>query len=232
MTIYTLYVKVHRKTKFRYLGQTKQDPYVYSGSGKDWLTHLKEHGNDTDTIILLQTSSTEERNYWGRYYSRLWNIVTAVDDFGNKIWANKIPETGGGAGSYRLDPNKAALASAKQSATIKKRRSGKAYKQSGSDNNMYGKRGLLHHGYGKPRPDTTRQLISENHYNVAGANNPKARHVTITTPGGVVHQCYGNLSEVCTELGLSINTVYIMLSIGRQQFTRGKFKGTCVFYSS
>ena len=35
-------------------------------------------------------------NYWGKYYSLLWNVVAAMDDFGNKIWANKIPETGGG----------------------------------------------------------------------------------------------------------------------------------------
>jgi hypothetical protein len=62
----------------------------------DWSAHLKEHGNDVDTIILLQTSDIDERNYWGRHYSALWNIVSSVDDFGNRIWANRIPETGAG----------------------------------------------------------------------------------------------------------------------------------------
>lgn len=96
MIIYTLYVKVHRKTGFRYLGQTKRNPYTYLGSGTDWLAHLKLHGNDIETIILLQTPSKEERNYWGIHYSNLWKVVTSVDDFGNRIWANRIPESGAG----------------------------------------------------------------------------------------------------------------------------------------
>lgn len=96
MIIYTLYVKVHRKTGFRYLGQTKRDPYVYLGSGTDWVAHLKEHGNDIETTILLQTPSKEERNHWGIHYSNLWKVVSAVDDFGNRIWANRIPESGAG----------------------------------------------------------------------------------------------------------------------------------------
>lgn len=82
----------------RYLGQTKRDPFKYTGSGVDWLAHLKEFGNDVDTEILLQTTDKQERNLQGRYYSNLWRVVTAADDFGNKIWANRIQETGGGGG--------------------------------------------------------------------------------------------------------------------------------------
>ena len=96
MIIYTLYVKVHRKTGLRYLGQTSQDPFKYPGSGTDWSLHLKQHGNDVETTILLQTSSKEERNQQGIHYSNLWKVVSAMDDFGNRIWANKIPETGAG----------------------------------------------------------------------------------------------------------------------------------------
>ena len=96
MTIYTLYVKIHRKTGLKYLGQTSQDPFKYPGSGTDWKIHLKEFGNDIHTEILLQTTDKSERNQWGRYYSAIWHVVTAADDFGNKIWANRIPETGGG----------------------------------------------------------------------------------------------------------------------------------------
>ena len=96
MTIYYLYVKTHRITGLKYLGQTKHDPHNYKGSGTDWKQHIATHGNNVITEILLETTSKEERNVWGRYYSKLWNIVHGQDDFGNKIWANKIPETGGG----------------------------------------------------------------------------------------------------------------------------------------
>ena len=99
MTIYYLYVKTHIKTGLKYLGQTKQNPFKYKGSGTDWKNHIKQFGNQVNTEIIFQTSSIEERNKWGRYYSILWNIVTSSDDFGNKIWANKVIESGGG-GNY------------------------------------------------------------------------------------------------------------------------------------
>jgi hypothetical protein len=113
MIIYTLYVKVHRKTGLRYLGQTKQNPYTYLGSGTDWKAHLKIHGNDIETFILLQTPSKDERNYWGIHYSNLWKIVTSVDDFGNRIWANRIPESGAGcANSPKTTDHKKKIANA------------------------------------------------------------------------------------------------------------------------
>ena len=99
MTIYYLYVKVHKITGLRYLGQTKQNPHTYKGSGVDWERHIKQYGNNVDTSILLSTTNINERNYWGRYYSMIWNVVSAQDDYGNKIWANRIPETGGGNGN-------------------------------------------------------------------------------------------------------------------------------------
>jgi hypothetical protein len=98
MTIYTLYVKTHRKTGLKYLGQTSRDPFEYPGSGTDWVPHIKEFGNNVHTEIIVQTLDRQERNDWGRHYSRLWNIVSGADDYGNKIWANKMPETGGGPG--------------------------------------------------------------------------------------------------------------------------------------
>jgi hypothetical protein len=91
MTIY-LYKKTHNKTGLQYLGKTSEDPIKYKGSGKDWLPHIKEHGNDVTTEIIKECHSKEELNYWGRYYSQLWNIVDSDK------WANKIPETGGGGG--------------------------------------------------------------------------------------------------------------------------------------
>ena len=102
MTIYYLYIKTHNKTGLKYLGQTKRNPYTYLGSGTTWTTHLRANGNDISTAVLLSTTSVTERNHWGRYYSNLYRITTAMDDYGNRIWANRIPETGGGAGGARL----------------------------------------------------------------------------------------------------------------------------------
>jgi hypothetical protein len=89
MTIY-LYVKTHSITGLKYLGKTTRDPYTYNGSGVDWKSHLKEHGEHHTTEIIKVCQSNKELNEWGRHYSNLWNVVES------KEWANRIPETGGG----------------------------------------------------------------------------------------------------------------------------------------
>ena len=89
MTIY-LYKKTHNKTGLQYLGKTKLDPFKYKGSGKDWIPHIKEHGYDVTTEILKECSTNEELKEWGLHYSNLWDIVES------DVWANRIPETGGG----------------------------------------------------------------------------------------------------------------------------------------
>ena len=98
MTIYYLYVKKHNKTGLRYLGYTTQNPYIYKGSGVDWESHLRVHGNDVDTEIILETSLRNDIDIFGRYYSDKWHILTSVDDFGNRIWANRMIECGSGRG--------------------------------------------------------------------------------------------------------------------------------------
>lgn len=90
MTIY-LYVKTHTITGLKYLGKTtKRDPHAYHGSGADWKTHLKEYGAYYITEIIRECQNNKELSYWGRYYSNLWNVAESP------IWANRIPETGGG----------------------------------------------------------------------------------------------------------------------------------------
>jgi hypothetical protein len=96
--MYTLYIKTHKITGLKYLGKTKQDPFKYSGSGIDWTQHLKKYGNCHDTEIVFQSEDWDLFKNAGRHYSEFYHIVTASDDFGNKIWANKIPETGAGPG--------------------------------------------------------------------------------------------------------------------------------------
>ena len=114
MTIYLL-KKTHAKTGLMYLCKTERNPLTYKGSGKDWLPHLAQYGNDHYTEIIQECQSKEEFKYWGRYYSRLLHIVNAQDDFGNKIWANQKIE--GGDGGSR--PNPTPETRAKRSASAK-----------------------------------------------------------------------------------------------------------------
>lgn len=58
MNIYYLYIKTHKKTGLKYLGQTsKQNPYEYYGSGTDWKKHLNEFGYLVDTEILAKVTT-------------------------------------------------------------------------------------------------------------------------------------------------------------------------------
>jgi hypothetical protein len=91
--IFYLYKKTHRITGLQYLGKTsRKNPFKYRGSGIDWLSHIIEYGNKVDTEILLETTDLKELKNAGRYYSNLWNVVDSP------LWANRIPETGGGTG--------------------------------------------------------------------------------------------------------------------------------------
>lgn len=98
MSIYYLCIKTHKFTGLKYLCQTTQNPYTYYGSGTDWKAHLVKYGRKHFTEVIVECHSREELKYWGRHYSSMLHVVTAMDDFGNKIWANRIPETGSGAG--------------------------------------------------------------------------------------------------------------------------------------
>jgi hypothetical protein len=101
MIIYYLYVKTHKITGLKYLGQTTQDPFKYSGSGIYWKRHLKIHGIDHHTEIIQQCYIKSAIKEWGLYYSNLWSVVES-----NK-WANLKPESGdGGTGcpGYKHTP--------------------------------------------------------------------------------------------------------------------------------
>lgn len=108
-----LYVKKHNVTGLKYLGKTSQNPYEYKGSGKHWKLHLKKHGNNVTTEIILETESKKHLKEAGIYYSNLWNVVKSSD------WANLKPEEGDGGGKCfnhkqnRLNASKGGLARAK-----------------------------------------------------------------------------------------------------------------------
>lgn len=88
-----LYVKTHNKTGLKYLGKTVQDPYKYKGSGKRWINHLKIHGNDVTTEILLATESVDELRETGKYFSKIFTVKSSSN------WANIKDEEGDG-GDY------------------------------------------------------------------------------------------------------------------------------------
>lgn len=165
----TLYLKTHNKTGLKYLGKTVGDPFSYKGSGKVWQRHLKKHGDDHSTEILLETEDPNELKNWGLYYSNLWNIVES------KEFANLCPEMGTGGDTSMTDNYKTGL----------KRRD-----TSGSKNSMYGRSAIVENNirwyndsqkniyvpagtepsgfvpgriidYKKPHKESTKQLISK-----------------------------------------------------------------------
>ena len=87
-----LYLKTHNVTGLKYLGKTsRSDPYRYTGSGRRWLHHIKKHGYDVTTEILLESHDPEEIKKAGIYYSQLWDVIN------NESFANlKLEEGDGG----------------------------------------------------------------------------------------------------------------------------------------
>src|ERR1035437_6963139 len=86
---YKLLIKQHKITGMRYLCVTSKSDYKgYRGSGTYWRLHLKKHGTDLDTILLLETNDKHELSGAGKYYSILYNVVESDE------WANLVPEIG------------------------------------------------------------------------------------------------------------------------------------------
>lgn len=107
MTIYYLMVKTHQKTGLKYLCQTIRHEYSkYKGSGIYWRNHLKIHGSDIVTELIMECHGKEELTKWGLYYSTLWNVVDEYDQHGKKTWANLTPESGAGGRTRKLSANK------------------------------------------------------------------------------------------------------------------------------
>jgi len=144
MIIY-LCVKTHTITGLKYLCQTKKsDPIKYAGSGVDWLAHLRKYGYHFSTEIIKECSSHAELSFWGRHFSSLWNIVNGQDDYGNKIWANRIPETGGGSGAMSGYNNPMFGITGKDHPCSRD--------QTGNKNPMFGKKGKDNPNFGQKRP--------------------------------------------------------------------------------
>lgn len=88
---YKLMIKIHRNTKLKYLCLTsKKNWKTYKGSGVYWKQHLKVHGKNFRTFLILESENIQEITELGLYYSIKYNIVESDN------WANLIPETGYG----------------------------------------------------------------------------------------------------------------------------------------
>ena len=113
MKNFALYVKTHLDTGLKYLGQTsKTDSHKYTGSGKYWLRHIKQHGKNWNTEILHESQDKKEIDALGVYYSQLWNVVE------DPAWANLKPESGDGAASGLYNPMRNPKIVAKQKAIL------------------------------------------------------------------------------------------------------------------
>jgi hypothetical protein len=124
-----LYIKTHNVTGLKYLGKTKsKDPFKYQGSGKYWKRHIKKHGNDVSTQILLKTDNEHCLKETGLFFSNLWNVVESSD------WANLKLENGDGGWDH-IDHNNRIITEE----TRKKMSMSASIRQTGETNSFYGK---------------------------------------------------------------------------------------------
>jgi hypothetical protein len=105
MKLHYIMLKTHNTTGLKYLCYhlgTKESCFIYLGSGKYWIAHLKKHGKDVSTVILAECQSRGEAREKGLYYSEQFDIVNS-DKYANLIvedartnWAhrNKINYNG------------------------------------------------------------------------------------------------------------------------------------------
>lgn len=96
--MHKLMIKTHRITGMKYLCYTRKDDLAfksYRGSGKRWLEHLEEFGDEIDTEIIFSTNNIEEFREEARRISYLYDVVESEE------WANlKIEEGDGGSTTH------------------------------------------------------------------------------------------------------------------------------------
>ena len=87
-----LMIKKCMFTNLMYLCKTSsnKDPYLYKGSGKRWLNHIKKHNSWIVTCVIGEYNSKEKLKEAGIYYSKLFDVVN------NPNWANLTEEKGDG----------------------------------------------------------------------------------------------------------------------------------------
>lgn len=82
-----LYIKQHSLTGLKYFGMTRvKSPYVYMGSGKKWLQHIKKHGKHIITLDVFGFDHQEDATSFALNFSKQNDIVESAD------WANLMDE--------------------------------------------------------------------------------------------------------------------------------------------
>lgn len=90
-----LMIKRHKITGLLYFCKTARfNPKTYLGSGIYWKRHLKQHGNQIETIWMRLFNDAEDLVEFATFFSEFYEIVHAKNVLGNKIWANLEIENG------------------------------------------------------------------------------------------------------------------------------------------
>lgn len=130
-----LYIKEHSISGMRYFGKTTKDPYVYKGSGKYWINHIKKYGiENIRTLWVSKFDNIEDLKEFAIFFSEFFDVV------GSSNWANLIVENGlDGAPKGVLNKG-----------------------PTGSKNGMFGKVKELNPFYGKTHPIELKDKWSKN----------------------------------------------------------------------
>lgn len=211
MTIYP-YVKTHNQTGLKYLGKTSRNPYKYRGSSKIWLTHLKENGVDISTEVIKECETQEELCFWGKHYSKLWDIVE------DPSWANKIPETGGGPGRSGHHKGKNNPMYGKPRNDLKAENSPNKTANRRNDTSHYSRMRWQDPEYRDIKTKQLKELWSNPDY----LAKMKLRNKSIK-PVTVLGIKYNSLVEAATKLGLDASTVSKRCSSSHERFSDWKY---------
>lgn len=89
--MHKLLIKTHNITGLKYLCYTqREDHCAYTGSGKRWKHHIKQHGYDVTTELVYESESYDNFVKVAREYSALYDVVN------DESWANLRIEEGDG----------------------------------------------------------------------------------------------------------------------------------------
>lgn len=185
--------------------------YVGKGSKKRAFIKRKNRPKDLNRILIVAWDLTE---LWAFVLERKFIKWFGRKDIGTGILNNQTDGGEGGTGSTSNRGRKAWNDGTKTIKTFE--RPGDDWVEGdlkqmptrrGEDNHMFGRKGELHHLFGKPRSEATKNLISSNHHDVSGSNNPKARKILLVSPGGEFVLCHGDLAVKCQAWGVSVSTI-------------------------